>query len=69
MKLPLSIVSHNSANTCEIILDVWQDGQEDTFPTLRIGQVAVDIVNTCLVQRMTIGADVSGCSELSHKHI
>ncbi len=59
MTLPLSLIDRNPCNTCEIIIDVLQEGAEDTFPTLRIAQVAVGIVNACLVLRRMAGLDVS----------
>jgi len=46
MTLPLSLINRNPSNTCEIIIiDVLQEGAEDTFLTLRITQVAAGIVN------------------------
>jgi len=59
MRLPLSIINRNPANSCEIFVEVLQEGQEDTFPTLRIGQVTGEIVNECLVRRRMVGMNVS----------
>ena len=66
-KLP-ALFTAGLDNDCEILVDVIDEGDEDTFLTSKVAEVGHDIVNTCLLGS-SMAQDTIGMESVGQKGV